>query len=490
MINAVVYCEALKWCWVRPVLVLALLSALGEISSAPPNCNSITYKKRLPAPLFVRRPWAVAPTASYPNATPGKSIQNKSSSFLESYPSMTTTLTELMLMIQFVDSKEYMWRGFAYAISMFICAELQSIFFHQHLIAMYRIGLNWRTAITFAVYKKSLRISNAARKRYTMGEVVNMMAVDAQRCNDFAFYFHFTWTTPFIILAALYFLWQMLGPAALAGLSVMLIIIPINALIAKKVKLLQMEQMTYKDERVKQMNEVLTGIKVLKLYAWDPSFRNQILKIREKEIRVLKSAAMWNASISFLWLCSSFLVKLRHLNIRGELADCDVNESADCDINADLNERSDECCFESVSVVLYGDSFFYHQTRSKEVSLVTFAVFVMIDERNVLTPEIAFVATALFNIMRAAIGVIPLSVNAMLQKSLQAADNDKKGNLLERSLPCPLVWGNPILVELLMFIGNFSNSFLEIVNAFERLSVVENYVTRKFAYQLHCAVTK
>ncbi|KAG8290821.1 Canalicular multispecific organic anion transporter 1, variant 2 [Homalodisca vitripennis] len=262
----------------------------------------------------------------------------------------------LKLMIQFVDSKEYMWRGFAYAISMLICAELQSIFFHQHLIAMYRVGLNWRTAITFAVYKKSLRISNAARKKYTMGEVVNMMAVDAQRCNDFAFYCHFTWTTPFIILAALYFLWQMLGPAALAGLSVMLIIIPINALIAKKVKLLQMEQMTYKDERVKQMNEVLTGIKVLKLYAWDPSFRNQILKIREKEIRVLKSAAMWNASISFLWLCSSFLV-----------------------------------------------------------SLVTFAVFVMIDERNVLTPEIAFVATALFNIMRAAIGVIPLSVNAMLQ---------------------------------------------------------------------------
>ncbi|KAG8246850.1 hypothetical protein J6590_075816 [Homalodisca vitripennis] len=26
-------------------------------------------------------------------------------------------------------------------------------------------------------------------------------------------------------------------------------------------------------------------------------------------------------------------VKLRHLNIRGELADCDVNESADCDVS-------------------------------------------------------------------------------------------------------------------------------------------------------------
>ncbi|KAG8328069.1 Canalicular multispecific organic anion transporter 1 [Homalodisca vitripennis] len=262
----------------------------------------------------------------------------------------------LKLMIQFVESKEYMWRGFAYAIGIFIFAEMQSIFFHQQLMSMYRVGLNWRTAITFAVYKKSLRISNAARKKYTMGEVVNLMAVDAQRCNDFASFCHFTWTTPFIILAVLYFLWQILGLAALAGLAIMLIIIPINALIGKKVKHLQMEQMTYKDERVKMMNEVLTGIKVLKLYAWDPSFRNQILKIREKEIRVLKSAAMWNASISFLWLCSSFLV-----------------------------------------------------------SLVTFAVFVIIDERNVLTPEIAFVATALFNIMRTTTSQIPTLVQLLLQ---------------------------------------------------------------------------
>ncbi|KAG8309580.1 hypothetical protein J6590_082044 [Homalodisca vitripennis] len=51
----------------------------------------------------------------------------------------------------------------------------------------------------------------------------------------------------------------------------------------------------------------------------------------------------------------------------------EVEETAEIlkeETNADLNERSDECCFESVSVVLYGDSFFYHQTRSKEVVLV------------------------------------------------------------------------------------------------------------------------
>ncbi|KAG8264147.1 hypothetical protein J6590_017165 [Homalodisca vitripennis] len=39
----------------------------------------------------------------------------------------------------------------------------------------------------------------------------------------------------------------------------------------------------------------------------------------------------------------------------------------------------------------------------------------MIDERNVLTSEIAFVATALFNIMRTAISIMPMTVQVLLQ---------------------------------------------------------------------------
>jgi ATP-binding cassette subfamily C (CFTR/MRP) protein 1 len=57
---------------------------------------------------------------------------------------------------------------------------------------------------------------------------------------------------------------------------------------------------------------VLNGIKVLKLYAWEPSFEQQILKIRNKEIVVLKQAAYLNASTTFLWSCAPFLVSIQH----------------------------------------------------------------------------------------------------------------------------------------------------------------------------------
>ncbi|KAG8323926.1 Canalicular multispecific organic anion transporter 1 [Homalodisca vitripennis] len=262
----------------------------------------------------------------------------------------------LNLLIRYVAGKDYMWKGFFYAVSMFVSAELYTLFLNKMAMNMFIVGINWRTAIMAAVYKKALRISPAARKESTVGEVVNLMAVDAQRCSDFAQYIHYIWTAPISICVALYFLWNLLGISTLAGLAVMLIVMPINSVIANKMKVLQAKQMQLKDERVKLVNEILNGIKVLKLYAWEPSFRDKITDIREKELRKLKAASLWNSSVSFLWLCSSFLV-----------------------------------------------------------SFATFGMFVLIDERHVLTTEIAFVSMALFNVMRVPIIVIPILVQLTLQ---------------------------------------------------------------------------
>ena len=99
-----------------------------------------------------------------------------------------------------------------------------------------------------------------------------------------------------------------IGPSVLAGVAVMIIIIPVNGFLASKMKTLQIKQMKYKDERVKLTNEVLGGMKVIKLYAWEPSFEEQILKIRAKEVTQLKYAAYYNAVSSFIWSCAPFLV--------------------------------------------------------------------------------------------------------------------------------------------------------------------------------------
>ena len=84
-----------------------------------------------------------------------------------------------------------------------------------------------------------LRLSSSARRTSTVGEIVNLMAVDAQRFMDLMTYIHTIWSGPFQIALSLYFLWQTLGPSILAGFGVMVLLIPINAVIAKKSRDLQ-----------------------------------------------------------------------------------------------------------------------------------------------------------------------------------------------------------------------------------------------------------
>ncbi|XP_058792378.1 multidrug resistance-associated protein 1 isoform X9 [Phymastichus coffea] len=266
----------------------------------------------------------------------------------------------LKLLIQFVKNDEPIWKGFFYAVLLFLTAVIQTLVLSQYFHRMFLVGLRMRTALIAAIYRKALRMSNSARKESTVGEIVNLMSVDAQRFMDVTAYINMIWSAPLQILLALYFLWRILeGPAVLAGLAVMIILIPVNALLAGKVRNLQIKQMKNKDERVKLMNEVLSGIKVLKLYAWEPSFEEQILNIRNKEIKVLKEAAYLNAGTSFIWSCAPFLV-----------------------------------------------------------SLVSFATFILIDDTHILDSETAFVSLSLFNILRFPLSMLPMMISNVVQASV------------------------------------------------------------------------
>lgn len=70
----------------------------------------------------------------------------------------------------------------------------------------------------------------------TVGEIVNLMSVDAQRFMDLTTYLHTIWSAPLQIALAMYFLWQELGPSVLAGLGVLILLVPFNAYISMKAR--------------------------------------------------------------------------------------------------------------------------------------------------------------------------------------------------------------------------------------------------------------
>ncbi|XP_072549871.1 multidrug resistance-associated protein 1 [Salminus brasiliensis] len=266
----------------------------------------------------------------------------------------------LRLLIQFVnDSSAPSWHGYFYTALLFVCTCVQTLILQKYFHVCFVTGMRLRTAIVGAVYRKALVITNAARRTSTVGEIVNLMSVDAQRFMDLITYINMIWSAPLQVFLALYFLWQNLGPSVLAGVAVMVLMVPVNAVIAMKTKTYQVAQMKSKDNRIKLMNEVLNGIKVLKLYAWELAFRDKVSAIRESELRVLKKAAYLGAVSTFTWVCAPFLV-----------------------------------------------------------ALSTFAVYVLVDERNVLDAQKAFVSLALFNILRFPLNMLPMVISSMVQASV------------------------------------------------------------------------
>lgn len=135
------------------------------------------------------------------------------------------------------------------------------------------------------------------------------------------------------------------------GLAVMVLMIPLNGVVAAKMKKYQISQMKDKDRRVKLMDEILNGIKVLKLYAWERSFQGKVNDIRQSEAGALIKAAYLNAITSFLWTSAPFLV-----------------------------------------------------------ALASFATFVLVDPNNVLDANTAFVSLTLFNLLRVPLNILPMLV--------------------------------------------------------------------------------
>lgn len=162
------------------------------------------------------------------------------------------------------EDRPEVWKGFMYAFLLFGVASVQTLIFTHFYRRMYMVGFRIRTALISAIYRKALLVSNATRKESTIGEITNLMSIDADRFTDLLLYINLIWSAPLQIAVAMYFLWSMLGPSVLAGLAVMLISMPITGIVLNVIRKYYTKQMAYKDERIKMVNEILNGIKVRK----------------------------------------------------------------------------------------------------------------------------------------------------------------------------------------------------------------------------------
>ncbi|XP_069110716.1 ATP-binding cassette sub-family C member 3-like [Argopecten irradians] len=271
---------------------------------------------------------------------------------------------------------QQVWKGYVLTAGFFLTVLMQSFLFHQVFHKSTTLGLRIRAVLISAVYKKALSMSSAARKESTIGEIVNLMSVDTERIVSTLQYIWGIWSSPLQMAIALYFLYETTGPSMFAGFGSLILMFPANGYLMYKLQKLQEEQMTLKDSRIKVVTEVLNGIKILKLYAWEMSFKEKIAAVRKLELAVIWKAGIYNCGFMFSWTIAPYLV-----------------------------------------------------------SLATFVTFIYTSNTHYLDPQTAFVAISLFNILRFAVNVAPAVISEVvtanvsvkrLSKFLNSDDLDRK----------------------------------------------------------------
>ncbi|XP_021076051.1 multidrug resistance-associated protein 9 isoform X1 [Mus pahari] len=179
-------------------------------------------------------------------------------------------------------------------ISIGLCLALFATEFTKVLFWALAWAINYRTAIRLKVALSTLIFENLLSFKtlthISAGEVLNILSSDSCSLFEAALFCPLPATIPILMVVCAVYAFFILGSTALVGISVYLIFIPIQMFMAKLNSAFRRSAISVTDKRVQTMNEFLTCIKLIKMYAWEESFINTIHDIRKRERKLLEKA--------------------------------------------------------------------------------------------------------------------------------------------------------------------------------------------------------
>ncbi|KAB0372736.1 hypothetical protein FD755_015489 [Muntiacus reevesi] len=122
-------------------------------------------------------------------------------------------------------------------------------------------------------------------------------------------FLHFLWAGPLQAIVVTALLCMEIGISCLAGIAVLIILLPLQSCIGKLFSSLRSKTAAFTDTRIRTMNEVITGIRIIKMYAWEKSFADLITNLRRKEIsKILRSSYLRGMNLASFFVASKIIV--------------------------------------------------------------------------------------------------------------------------------------------------------------------------------------
>ncbi|XP_049431366.1 ATP-binding cassette sub-family C member 8 isoform X2 [Epinephelus fuscoguttatus] len=233
-----------------------------------------------------------------------------------------------LLGIYFISSKEFLENAYVLAVLLFFALLLQRTFLQASYYVAIETGINLRGAIQTKIYNKIMRLctSNMSMGELTVAQICNLVAIDTNQLMWFFFLCPNLWAMPVQIIVGVILLYYLLGISALIGATVIAVLAPVQYFVATKLSQTQKSTLEYSSERLKKTNELLRGIKLLKLYAWEHIFCDSVEETRDKELTSLQAFALYtsisifmNAAIPIAAVLTTFVVHV-HISEDADLS--------------------------------------------------------------------------------------------------------------------------------------------------------------------------
>ncbi|KAJ1736287.1 Transporter of the ATP-binding cassette (ABC) [Coemansia biformis] len=192
-----------------------------------------------------------------------------------------------------------------------------------------KIGIQIKSIIIGEVYAKSLRRRDAAAGdggglvqdsdgkivvdgdgASSLGKITNLMAVDAHKVAEVASYLHLLYLLPIEIAIVVLMLYQLLGVASIGGLCTIIVLVPFQWWIVSIWDTYQDQLMKASDRRMNMMSEILQGVRIIKFFAWEQRFEQQVARVRGSELGVLRKRYLMSAYSILLYFMAPVFVTL------------------------------------------------------------------------------------------------------------------------------------------------------------------------------------
>uniref|UniRef100_A0A7N8XUN0 Multidrug resistance-associated protein 4 n=1 Tax=Mastacembelus armatus TaxID=205130 RepID=A0A7N8XUN0_9TELE len=207
------------------------------------------------------------------------------------------------------NNKAALYETLCYAAALSFCTIGLAMLHHLYFFHVQRAGMKIRVAMCHMIYKKALGLSSSAMGKTTTGQIVNLLSNDVNRFDDVTIFLHFLWVGPLQAAAVVGLLWVEIGPSCLAGMVVLMFLMPMQTLFGRLFSTYRSKTAVQTDSRIRTMNEVVSGMRIIKMYAWEKPFATLVSEVRRKEIsKIMKSSYLRGLNMASFFCASKIIL--------------------------------------------------------------------------------------------------------------------------------------------------------------------------------------